>query len=308
VKQDPIIVTVNDRSLTRSQAERLAREAMLHQGLPPQMADQYIAQAGEQLEKQAIEQFISQTLMRTEAERRQEPVTDADIDTAISHLKESLPPGMPLEQILAAQGVTVNDLRRDVIANERLRKLFEAETSGTSPITDAQVSAFYKENTEQFTTEESVEARHVLIGCEADAAPDKRAAAKAKAEEARKQIVAGEDFAEVAKAKSTCPSRQDGGALGAMQRGRVVPEFEKAMFTQPIGEIGPVVETQFGYHVIQVTGKKPGGTATQADVAEQIREHLTSQAREECFGRFLQTLRAKAQITYGDPTGGIIIP
>ena len=305
---DPIIVTVNTKSLTRGQAQQIARQTLVRQGVPPQMVDTYLQQIGPQLEQQTVEQFIDQTLMREEAERRNEPVSDAEIDTAIAWISKGLPQGMSLQQVLAAQGVTMDVLRKDVIANERVRKLYESESGGTAPATDTEISAFYQENIGQFTVPETAEARHVLIGCDADAAPDKKANARTRAEEVRKELASGADFAEVAKAKSTCPSRQEGGSLGDVARGQMVPEFEQAVFNQKVGDIGPVVETQFGYHVIQVTGRKQGSVTPQHEVSEQIREALGENARHEKFGTFIRGLREKATITYGDPTGGIIIP
>lgn len=304
---DPIIVTVNNQSLTRGQAQQIARQTLVRQGVPPQMVDSYLQQIGPQLEQQTVEQFIDQTLMRAEAERRNQPISDTEIDAAVAWISKGLPQGTTLEQVLAAQGVTMDMLRKDVIANERVRKLYEAESGGTEIIPDEQVSAFYKENIKQFTVPETAESRHVLIGCD-DKDADKRSKAKTRAEEVRKELVGGADFAEVAKAKSTCPSRQDGGSLGDVERGQMVPEFEKAVFSQEIGEIGPVVETQFGYHVIQVTGRKPGSITPEAEVKDQIREHMAENIRHERFGKFIRGLREKATITHGDPTGGIIIP
>ena len=308
MQHDPIIVTVNDQSLTRGQAQQIARQTLVRQGVPPQMVESYLQQIGPQLEQQTVEQFIDQTLMRAEAERRNEPISDAEIDGALAWISKGLPQGATLEQVLAAQGVTMDMLRKDVIANERVRKLYEAESGGNEAISDEQISAFYKENIKQFTIPETAESRHVLIGCDAEADAAKRENAKARAEEVRKELAAGADFAEVAKAKSTCPSRQEGGSLGDVERGQMVPEFEKAVFSQNIGEIGPVVETQFGYHVIQVTGRKPGSITPEAEVKDQIREHMIENLKHERFGKFIRGLRAKATITHGDPTGGIIIP
>ena len=69
----------------------------------------------------------------------------------------------------------------------------------------------------------------------------------------REEIVAGKDFEEVAKAVSKCPSGRNGGDLGFFGRGRMVPEFDQAAFTQPVGEISEPIKTQFGYHLLVVT-------------------------------------------------------
>lgn len=71
-----------------------------------------------------------------------------------------------------------------------------------------------------------------------------------------KRLTDGEDFAAVAKRFSGCPSGKSGGDLGWFGKGMMVPEFEKIAFEEEVGKVVGPVKTQFGYHVIKVTGKK----------------------------------------------------
>ncbi|MGB0670841.1 MAG: peptidylprolyl isomerase [Rhodospirillales bacterium] len=97
----------------------------------------------------------------------------------------------------------------------------------------------------------SIRASHILItprsaGGEAEA---KEAAAKLKAE-----IEGGADFANIAAEHSDCPSGRKGGDLGSFTRGQMVQPFEEAAFGLEVGELSDIVETQFGFHLIQRTG------------------------------------------------------
>ncbi len=69
------------------------------------------------------------------------------------------------------------------------------------------------------------------------------------------EIEAGKDFAEVAKAHSTCPSHSQGGDLGSFSPGQMVPEFDKVVFSAPLNEVQGPVKTQFGYHLLEVTAR-----------------------------------------------------
>ena len=84
-------------------------------------------------------------------------------------------------------------------------------------------------------------ARHILVATEADCA------------DLKKQIAEGADFAELAKAHSTCPSGAQGGALGTFGPGQMVREFDEVVFSAPVGEVQGPVKTQFGYHLVEVT-------------------------------------------------------
>lgn len=96
--------------------------------------------------------------------------------------------------------------------------------------------------TQQQTME--VRASHLLVDTLEDA------------EKCRQEILGGKDFAEVAKAVSKCPSGSRGGDLGFFGRGRMVPEFDKASFELPVGEVSEPIQTQFGWHLILVTDKR----------------------------------------------------
>ncbi len=87
------------------------------------------------------------------------------------------------------------------------------------------------------------QARHILVA-------DEQAAEKLKTE-----IENGADFAAMAKEHSTCPSSRQGGDLGEFGPGQMVPEFDKVVFSAPVGEVQGPVRTQFGYHLIEITSR-----------------------------------------------------
>ena len=88
------------------------------------------------------------------------------------------------------------------------------------------------------------EARHILVDSEELCI------------ELKSKIENGEDFADVAKEHSSCPSGASGGDLGAFGPGAMVPEFDKVVFTAPINEVQGPVKTQFGYHLLEVTRRE----------------------------------------------------
>jgi len=297
---ETVLVTVNGKSLTSSMAQAMGRQIAARQGVPPQMVDDFLAQAGAQLEEQAVTQFVSQTLVEAEAAKSEIQIAPEEIDAVVARLTETLPEGTTIEQALAAQGMSLEQLREDVKKNEQIRMLYEARTVLETPVTDEQAKAFYDSNPDSFATKESADASHILTACDEAADAEAQTKAKAEADAIKKQLDEGASFAELAKEKSTCSSAANGGSLGTFERGSMVPEFEEAAFSQPIDEIGPVVKTKFGYHIILVTGRKEAGTRTLEEASNEIRQHLENQAKAELFNAYIETLKKNAEITYGE--------
>ncbi len=86
-------------------------------------------------------------------------------------------------------------------------------------------------------------ARHILVNTQKEC------------EDLKKQIEAGADFAALAKKHSKCPSGRQGGALGTFSRGQMVKEFDEVVFTAELNKVQGPVQTQFGFHLIEITSR-----------------------------------------------------
>ncbi|MFP5247236.1 MAG: peptidylprolyl isomerase, partial [Thermoanaerobaculia bacterium] len=118
--------------------------------------------------------------------------------------------------------------------------------------------------------------------------------AKAKAEELRKQIVAGAKFEDVAQKESDdTGSGSRGGDLGEFGRGQMVPEFEKAAFEAKVGDVTPVIRTQFGYHIIKVD--EHGSTPF-----EQVKPTLERAERQARMQAKLDEMKSAAKVTFNE--------
>ena len=143
-------------------------------------------------------------------------------------------------------------------------------------VSDADVASEYNANLDQFKKKEEVQARHILY--KSDGSPTQDAAAKMKADSALKRLKAGAAFDAIAKAESDDPgSKASGGDLGSFDRGRMVKEFEDAVFSAEPGSLVGPVKTAFGWHVIQVVGRTAGRTQPIFEVSSMIRQRLIDQ-------------------------------
>ena len=143
-------------------------------------------------------------------------------------------------------------------------------------VTEDEISSYYEQNRARYTTEEQRRASHILFVAENDS---ERSAARARAQAVLSDLQADPSrFAELAREFSEDPgSAEQGGDLDWFSRGMMVAPFEEAVFTLAQGQISSVVETEFGLHIIQVTGIRPGDVRPLDAVRDEIRVEIQQQ-------------------------------
>ena len=158
-------------------------------------------------------------------------------------------------------------------------------------VSEAELQKEYQDSIDSFRTPERVRIRHILIktqGKPKEEAPK----LKAKADDLLKQIKAGADFAELAKKNSEDPgSAEKGGELGFVTHGQMVPNFEKASFSLKPGETSGVVETEYGYHILQCEEKQDAHTQSFEDARPQLFAEAQKQQGTEALNRAMDAAR-----------------
>jgi peptidyl-prolyl cis-trans isomerase D len=165
---------------------------------------------------------------------------------------------------------------------------------GVQPPNQQAVQQYYNEHVADYSVPEQAKSRHILISVPPNADAKTDAAAKAKAEMILKQLQAGGSWTDLAKKYSDDPGSKDtGGELGFAQRGKMVPAFDNAIFTQKIGDIA-IVKSNFGYHIIQVEERQTAHTQPLSEVQATIIATLTRQAETAAQDNYAQQLTSEA--------------
>ena len=193
------------------------------------------------------------------------------------------------QQALRQAGLTEEQLRQQLREQLPVQKVQERVAGDAQP-SQKEVERFYEENKElQFTTPEQRCARHILFNKDQ----------KEKAEEVKSQLQNGGDFAKLTRKHSQDPgSAEKGGDLGCLGRGESVKEFDEALFNAKEGEIVGPVETEFGYHIIEVTEIRQQNTQPLSEVEGQIREQLSTDKQAEEFSRWVQKQKEERVVKY----------
>jgi peptidyl-prolyl cis-trans isomerase D len=164
---------------------------------------------------------------------------------------------------------------------------------GVPQPTQQEIQQYFNAHQSEYTVPDQARSRHILIKVAPGADAKTDAAAKAKAEGLLKQIKAGANFAELAKKNSEDSSKDAGGELGFFKRGATVPEFEKALFSQKIGDT-EIVKSQFGYHILQVEERQTAHSESIDEVRPAIQATLIRQKAAAAEENYVRVLTSEA--------------
>ena len=234
-----------------------------------------------------MDQLLDEQVIVLEEQEQGLELDKEELEAVMAELKENLTTQFGSEKkinsTLRKFNLRWDDLEEISANNLKMQKLYEKVTAEVK-ITDEEVEAYYRDHPDEFEVPEQIKASHILV-------EDKKLA-----EELRARLEEGEDFAQLAQEHSTDPgSRESGGQLGYFSAGQMVPEFDQAAFATPVGEISPVTETNFGYHIIMVEDKQPARTLELEEVELFLAEQLLNLKRNEQFQSFFLAARKKHQ-------------
>ncbi|CEJ86045.1 PpiC-type peptidyl-prolyl cis-trans isomerase [Hyphomicrobium sp. GJ21] len=196
---------------------------------------------------------------------------------------------------IVAEPKTDVDGREETADDALLRGLIEREVR--VPVADEATShRFYENNRRRFTTAALYEADHILIGARRDDSASYAAARERAASIAAVLATEPEQFAELARAWSACPSATLGGSLGQIAPGDTTEEFEAALVSLAPGEISGPVETRYGVHVIRLNRRIEGNTLPFEAVRERIEAYLDDHVRRQATAQYIALLIGRADI------------
>jgi peptidyl-prolyl cis-trans isomerase C len=188
--------------------------------------------------------------------------------------KDGLDKGPEIEEKL-------QDLKKRLIVESFLKKKVEAE----SKVSEEDLKKFYEQNKDKFKSGEQIKASHILVKTEKEA------------KDILAQLKSGGNFEALAKKSSVDSSAAKGGDLGWFGKGSMVPVFEKAALALKEGQISDIVKSDFGFHIIKLTGKRAAGIRPFEEVKEQIKGAIMPTKQQEVFQKIKEELKKTAKIT-----------
>lgn len=250
-------------------------------------------------DREVLEQFITEKLLEAEARESGIKVTEQDVSQYIDEIKKrNRLSDDELKTVLSREGQTLESYRASVKSELEKSEILNRQVRNKVNITNDDVERYYKLNANKFRSEDRVRLRHILLALPQAATREEVQAANEKAMDLYKRIVAGADFAELAREYSQGAGQADGGDIGWVSRGKLISGIEQVAFDKlTVGQVSTPFQTSMGVHIVKLEARESGTVLPLATVAPKIKEELQSKALEDRFVKWLKTdLRRKHRV------------
>ena len=250
------------------------------------------------LDLTALTAVITRGLVEAEAERLGVVITGEETEAEFQKQYQAMLDtyGMTEQDLIgyfALYGGTLEEFKeegRASVAEQLLYAAVQQAVVGPIELSEDELRAYFEEHKTDYSTEEQIEASHILVKTEEEA------------QAILAELAGGADFAELARTRSTdTGSAAQGGALGWFGRGVMAPEFEEAAFALEVGETSGIVQTDFGFHIIRVTNRRAASEPEFGEVADRVRADAESAIARERFDAWLKAAREEATVVISDP-------
>ncbi|HPD06617.1 MAG TPA: immunoglobulin domain-containing protein [Candidatus Bipolaricaulis sp.] len=250
------------------------------------------------LDLTALTAVITRGLVEAEAERLGVVITGEETEAEFQKQYQAMLDtyGMTEQDLIgyfALYGGTLEEFKeegRASVAEQLLYAAVQQAVVGPIELSEDELRAYFEEHKADYSTEEQIEASHILVKTEEEA------------QAILAELAGGADFAELARTRSTdTGSAAQGGALGWFGRGVMAPEFEEAAFALEVGETSGIVQTDFGFHIIRVTNRRAASEPEFGEVADRVRADAESAIARERFDAWLKAAREEATVVISDP-------
>ncbi len=294
-----VVATVDGTPITQGKVYQLAavnreRLAAMGQRLPEG--------AEKDLRNYSLTLLIDSELLLGAARRAGLKADPKDIDTRFQQLRSQFGSTEAFNKHLVETKFTEPMLREE-LANQILVGMYRDSVTANVKASEPDARKFYEQNKSKLMKSDEVRVQQILIRSASSDLPEKREAARKRAQEACAKAKGGEDFAKLAKEYSQTSNAAKGGDTGFFSRGepQIFPKFQEVAFGTPKGQVSDVFETPYGFNVIKVVDLKPPTQMTFDEVKPQLMARMTQDLQGQALGAKLQELATTAKISILDP-------
>ena len=297
---EQILVKVNGEILTKTDLEQRQVQTLRAKGLQP-ADDAALKKAIEEITPQIVADAIDEMLLTQQGKELGYKLSDEEFDRIVGNIRKEnkLDTDEAFQAALKQEGMTLSDLRKSMEKNMLISRVTQNQVMSKVGMTEEEARKYHADHLKDFTTPGTVTIREILVRVATDSkngAADEDA--KAKAEAARKRVLAGEAFEQVAAEVSSSASRANGGLVGPLNTNELTPAFKQLLDGMKVGDVSEVIRGQGGYQVIKLDNRTDDKVMTAEEAHDKIADALYEEKRVGELKRYLAKLRAQAIIEW----------
>jgi peptidyl-prolyl cis-trans isomerase SurA len=247
-----------------------------------------------------LHRLIDQMLIEHEAQKAGAGLAAIKDEEVMTVLKDMLDKNnMSMETYskkLAADGNTLDAVKKEIKGQLLRMRLLRREVQSKIMVTDEELGDYYDKHRQDYEGKEAVRIKQILLPAPAGADKTMRENAKEQARQLRERILKGEPFEQLAAQYSKGPAAAQGGDIGFVERGVILPDVEKAAFALPVGQISDVIESEMGFHIIGVVDKRGAGLKPMPMVRDEIKAKIEDEKLAKKYDEWIESVRKRSFI------------
>lgn len=282
---EQIIAVINGEPYTLSNITHFAKTKF---GRPFPSGD--LSRINDQ-DRDVLEQFITDKMLEAETREAGIKISDEEINQYIEQVKRNNRLSEEdFKTVLSREGQTLATYKLSVKSEMEKSELINRQVKSKVNITNEDVERYYKVNAKNYRAGDRARIRHILFSVPEKASAEQVKAASARSNEILQRIKGGEDFAQLARQYSEGAGRADGGDIGWVNRGTLLPGLEDVAFQKlAVGQVSEPFRTSMGLHIVKLEAREAGATLPLATVAPKIKDELYAKALEERFAKWMKS-------------------
>ena len=301
---EQVLVKVNGDIITKTELEQ-KQIAALRQKNPNLRPDNDAAlqKALAEVTPEVIVDAVDELLIVQRGKELGYTMSNEQFDGIVANIKKEnkLEDDAAFQAALKGEGLTMADLRRQLERTMIIQRVQQTEVMSKLQVTDAELKMYYDSHQESFTTTPQLTLRELLVAVPAsdrgvNVAVEEEA--RAKADDVRKRLLAGEPFARLAADLSDSPSKANGGLVGPVTRDVLAPELQQAIDGLKAGDLTPVLRTTRGFQLIKIETMEAATVKPFEEARDEISDRIANEKRRGEFSKFLDKLRSQAIIDW----------
>ncbi|MDP3730664.1 MAG: peptidylprolyl isomerase [Candidatus Omnitrophota bacterium] len=291
---DKIVVVVNNEIITQREVDIML--APIYGQYRSMYKGEELIRMLEDVREKILKQLIEDRLILSEAKKLNIAIEEKEVDAKIDEMRSKVGSEQDLENMLNEQNLTLNELRARYKEKIMIRKLIDQKVGARIIITPLEVKNYYNDNKDSFMQPEEIRLRAILIK------PKKEQGGEAGSlqliRDLMKRLREGCDFESLAKEYSDDPAAAEGGLMGYVKKGDLMPQIEEIVFKLKEGEITGIIQSPLGYHIFKVEEKRVRRMRELAEVRQDIEEFLYREKASQRLKGWIDSLAKSAYIEF----------